>query len=202
MASSTVVYDGDLSYITGDQPPISGTVTDAAGNILGLSDMLTFTIQLTTQGGGILIAESAAQQISTNGFTFVPPTPFSTWSFVTIFGRVYYLDTTDITLNGAIDDSVTTLNYTVETLSDITNPGWLKIGDEIMTYVIASPGTLTVVRGVFNTTAAAHLDNDVITFSTSQETCKSYAKFEVDTKDGQAWKFNNSRKIHGVNRLG
>ena len=66
-----------------------------------------------------------------------------------------------LTLNGAINNAVTTVTVT----GDVTNfppDGYLEFGDEIMRYTSISGQDFTVVRGVKSTTPSAHADGDYL----------------------------------------
>ena len=71
------------------------------------------------------------------------------------------------TLNGAINDSTTTIVLTDASLFPSTGTNFIKIGTEEMSYTGVSTNTLTgVTRGVRNTTAASHSDGATITNTT------------------------------------
>ena len=66
-----------------------------------------------------------------------------------------------LTLNGAVNNAVTTVTVT----GDVTNfppDGYLEFGDEIMRYTSISGQDFTVVRGVKSTTPSAHADGDYL----------------------------------------
>ena len=68
------------------------------------------------------------------------------------------------TLNGAINDSTTTIVLTDASQFPSSGTNFIKIGTEEMSYTGISTNTLTgVTRGVRNTTAASHSDGATIT---------------------------------------
>ncbi len=74
---------------------------------------------------------------------------------------------TTTTLNGAINDSTTTIVLTDASLFPSTGTNFIKIGTEEISYTGVSTNTLTgVTRGVRNTTAASHSDGATITNTT------------------------------------
>ena len=66
-----------------------------------------------------------------------------------------------LTLNGAINDTVTTVTVTGD-VSNFPPAGYLEFGDEIMEYTSISGQDFTVVRGSKSTTATAHADGDYL----------------------------------------
>ena len=66
-----------------------------------------------------------------------------------------------LTLNGAINDTVTTVTVTGD-VSNLPPAGYLEFGDEIMEYTSISGQDFTVVRGSKSTTATAHADGDYL----------------------------------------
>ena len=71
------------------------------------------------------------------------------------------------TLNGAINDSVTTLTLTDASLFPSTGTNFIIIGSEEISYTGVSGNTLTgLTRGVAGTTAASHSDGATVTNST------------------------------------
>ena len=71
---------------------------------------------------------------------------------------------TTTTLNGAINDSTTTIVLTDASQFPSTGTNFIKIGTEEMSYTGITSNTLTgVTRGVRNTTAASHSDGATVT---------------------------------------
>ena len=66
-----------------------------------------------------------------------------------------------LTLNGAINDAVTTVTVTGD-VSNFPPAGYLEFGDETMEYTSISGQDFTVVRGSKSTTATAHADGDYL----------------------------------------
>jgi hypothetical protein len=66
-----------------------------------------------------------------------------------------------LTLNGAINDAVTTITVTGN-VANFPPTGYLEFGDEIMEYTSISGQDFTVIRGVKSTTASAHADGDYL----------------------------------------
>lgn len=78
------------------------------------------------------------------------------------------------TLDGAINDSVTSLD--VASATDFPSDGNFRIliGSEIMKVEAVSSNTFTVVRGTEGTSAAAHSDGDTVTLIITAESLKRY----------------------------
>ena len=71
---------------------------------------------------------------------------------------------TDVVLDGAITSSDTTI--TVSDVSNLTTSGFVKIGNETISYPNVNPATnqlLNCARGQNGTTAASHADGDILT---------------------------------------
>jgi len=66
-----------------------------------------------------------------------------------------------LTLNGNINDTVTTITVTGD-VSNFPPAGYLEFGDEIVEYTSISGQDFTVVRGVKGTTATSHTDTDYL----------------------------------------
>ena len=66
-----------------------------------------------------------------------------------------------LTLNGNINDTVTTITVTGD-VSNFPPTGYLEFGDEIVEYTSISGQDFTVVRGVKGTTATSHTDTDYL----------------------------------------
>jgi len=66
-----------------------------------------------------------------------------------------------LTLNGAINDAVTTVTVTGN-VANFPPAGYLEFGDETMEYTSISGQDFTVTRGAKSTTATAHADGDYL----------------------------------------
>ena len=66
-----------------------------------------------------------------------------------------------LTLNGAINDAVTTVTVTGN-VANFPPSGYLEFGDETMEYTSISGQDFTVIRGAKSTTASAHADGDYL----------------------------------------
>ena len=66
-----------------------------------------------------------------------------------------------LTLNGAINDTVTTVTVTGN-VANFPPSGYLEFGDETLEYTSISGQDFTVVRGAKSTTASAHADGDYL----------------------------------------
>jgi len=93
----------------------------------------------------------------------------------------------ETTLNGAINDSVTTITLT--NASEFLESGAVKINDEIITYTGKSANDLTgCTRGANGTTAAAHSDGDTV------EAVKAWGEASLSsnvTLDPANWSLDN-----------
>lgn len=78
-------------------------------------------------------------------------------------GRRFLIASQSDALNGAIDDSTTSVvvdDGTIFEIDQARRERVLKVGSELMTIDSISSNTLTVTRGAFGTSAAAHSDGD------------------------------------------
>ena len=91
-----------------------------------------------------------------------------TQSVATLVGNIYdardsdtpfiYIDTDRLTLNGAVNNAVTTITLNSTNLLK-GQTGFVKIDDEVMAYTARTSTQLTVVRGQLGTSVASHSDN-------------------------------------------
>jgi hypothetical protein len=146
----------------------SFTAFDFTNNIFEVqtvptSGTFTVTMPSTETGTGV----TAGGSLTTTPYIFVGPIN-QTIGYG--FGTGTYGGTSTPTiqnqLNGAIDNSVTTI--VVDSTSAFPSSGSIKINNEIITYTGKTATDFTgCVRGTGGTTAASHLDNSVVINSTS-----------------------------------
>jgi hypothetical protein len=74
---------------------------------------------------------------------------------------VKFIDIDQLDLNGAINDSVTTVVLNSTALIKGSS-GFIQIEDEIMYWSAKTATNLTVVRGVLGSTPASHADNQKV----------------------------------------
>jgi len=95
------------------------------------------------------------------------------------------------TLNGAINDSVTTLTLTDASLFPSTGTNFVIIGSEEISYTGVSGNTLTgLTRGVAGTTAASHSDGATVTNSTDYVAWGEAASGDLIIEPGM-WSIDN-----------
>jgi len=95
------------------------------------------------------------------------------------------------TLNGAINDSVTTLTLTDASLFPDTGTNFIIIGSEEISYTGVSGNTLTgLTRGVAGTTAASHSDGATVTNSTDYIAWGEAASGDLIIEPGM-WSIDN-----------
>ena len=95
------------------------------------------------------------------------------------------------TLNGAINDSVTTLTLTDASLFPNTGTNFIIIGSEEISYTGVSGNTLTgLTRGVAGTTAASHSDGATVTNSTDYIAWGEAASGDLIIEPGM-WSIDN-----------
>ena len=95
------------------------------------------------------------------------------------------------TLNGAINDSVTTLTLTDASLFPSTGTNFIIIGSEEISYTGVSGNTLTgLTRGVAGTTAASHSDGATVTNSTDYIAWGEAASGDLIIEPGM-WSIDN-----------
>lgn len=86
----------------------------------------------------------------------------------------------DTPLNGSHTDIITT--FTLDSTDGFPAKGWFRVNDEEITYTGKTSTTLTgCTRGAFDTTAAAHLDNDIVYWVPGDivEACTKLAAIDV-----------------------
>lgn len=91
----------------------------------------------------------------------------------------YFSNFETTTLNGAINNSVTSINVTDGSVFHTTPNFRIKIEDEILLVTSISSNTLTVTRGVEGTTAVPHADQTQVVGMLL--TAQSIANFRSDT---------------------
>ena len=94
------------------------------------------------------------------------------------------LATATINQIGGIDSDDTTIPIDGVT-GTIPASGWCRIGSEWMSYTYSSPN-LTVIRGLFNSTQAAHADDAAIKFSAYKESASPFYKWSI-RGDSDLW---------------
>ena len=95
------------------------------------------------------------------------------------------------TLNGAINDSVTTLTLTDASLFPSTGTNFIIIGSEEISYTGVSGNTLTgLTRGVAGTTAASHSDGATVTNSSDYIAWGEAASGDLIIEPGM-WSIDN-----------
>tara|TARA_R100001443_G_scaffold31207_1_gene45186 strand:- start:1530 stop:3704 length:2175 start_codon:yes stop_codon:yes gene_type:complete len=95
------------------------------------------------------------------------------------------------TLNGAINDSTTTITLTDASLFPSTGTNFIQIGTEEISYTGISTNTLTgVTRGVRNTTAASHSDGASVKNSTDYVAWGEAASGDLVLEPGM-WSLDN-----------
>jgi hypothetical protein len=98
---------------------------------------------------------------------------------------------TTSTLNGAINDSVTTLTLADASLFPSTGTNFVIIGSEEISYTGVSGNTLTgLTRGVAGTTAASHSDGATVTNSTDYIAWGEAASGDLVIEPGM-WSLDN-----------
>lgn len=76
--------------------------------------------------------------------------------------RAQFINAAETTLNGAINDSVTSVVVTDGSIYPAEGDFWVTVEDEIMKVTARSTNTLTVERGADGSTAASHADTTPI----------------------------------------
>lgn len=152
--------DSNLSWVVGDRPLLSGTfyINNTLAALLAATIRLDDNVNPST--------EKIVEVISQNEFAHYMD------KFIQIArGQIYFSGLIDSAgraeLDGSINDAVVAATVKTET-GDIDNSGWCRIDTEWMTYT-KSGTALTIVRGVFDTTAATHSTDVIVYFATGKE---------------------------------
>jgi hypothetical protein len=153
----------------------------------------TFTITMSANEAGTGV--TAAGTLTTNPYIFIGPT-FQSPAFG--YGTGYWggtIPTSSTTLlNGAIDDSVTTI--TVDATSSFPSSGVIDIDSELITYTGKTATDFTgCVRGAKGTTAASHSDNAVVTNATDWTEWGEESNVVGTTIESASWSLDNFGQI-------
>ncbi len=173
----TITFSGDHGLVAGDIILLDNFTTITNSNysasdfddkkfmVTSIVDSSVITITMSSNETGSGATTSGG--IRVQAYYSVGPAeqlPGFGWGLGQWGGTVSGEATT--TLDGAINDSTTTIVLTDASLFPTTGTNFVQIGSEEISYTGISTNTLTgVTRGVRNTTAASHSDNATITNS-------------------------------------
>jgi len=173
----TITFSGDHGLIAGDIILLDNFTTITNSNysasdfddkkfmVTSVVDSSVITITMSSNETGSGATTSGG--IRVQAYYSVGPAeqlPGFGWGLGQWSGTVSGEATT--TLDGAINDSTTTIVLTDASLFPTTGTNFVQIGSEEISYTGISTNTLTgVTRGVRGTTAASHSDNATITNS-------------------------------------
>ena len=173
----TITFSGDHGLIAGDIILLDNFTTITNSNysasdfddkkfmVTSVVDSSVITITMSSNETGSGATTSGG--IRVQAYYSVGPAeqlPGFGWGLGQWGGTVSGEATT--TLDGAINDSTTTIVLTDASLFPTTGTNFIQIGSEEISYTGISTNTLTgVTRGVRGTTAASHSDNATITNS-------------------------------------
>jgi hypothetical protein len=173
----TITFSGDHGLVAGDIILLDNFTTITNSNysasdfddkkfmVTSIVDSSVITITMSSNETGSGATTSGG--IRVQAYYSVGPAeqlPGFGWGLGQWSGTVSGEATT--TLDGAINDSTTTIVLTDASLFPTTGTNFVQIGSEEISYTGISTNTLTgVTRGVRNTTAASHSDNATITNS-------------------------------------
>jgi len=176
-ATVTITFSGDHGLVAGDIILLDNFTTITNSNysasdfndkkfmVTSIVDSSVITITMSSNETGSGATTSGG--IRVQAYYSVGPAeqlPGFGWGLGQYGGTVTGEATT--TLDGAINDSTTTIVLTDASLFPTTGTNFIQIGSEEISYTGISTNTLTgVTRGVRNTTAASHSDNATITNS-------------------------------------
>lgn len=176
----TVVIEDRLKFSTFDKPNIDG-VLHRDGIVQGSVELAFVTVRIMQDTNDLILDETVATQ-ATDSFNITFDLAVSERSYGALFVAAFPLETgITATLNGAIDDLVTTVNLSVS-VGLIPLSGWLKItgSDEIMSFTKVTATQVLVQRGIFNTVATSHLDTAGVNIAAIKETATPYRQFQVE----------------------
>lgn len=163
------ITDNSHQFLVGDKPTIYGNVSGNKRTLEGVTVTLTLTRQ-------ILQRERSANTDNDKYFNLILE-PFSVPDSGSVIVAALESDNQSATLDGSISESDTTLNL-ASISGTLKDSGWLKIGEEWMSYALIG-STATVARGVFGTTAASHTDTAVVRFADSKTSLTPYYDWKV-----------------------
>ncbi|NJL70162.1 MAG: hypothetical protein HC888_00510 [Candidatus Competibacteraceae bacterium] len=120
-----------------------------------------------------------------------------------------YANNSATTLNGAINDSVTTITVADGSVFPSSGDFRIVIDDEILLVTARSTNDLTVTRGVENTTAASHSDSADVTHILSRQSLLNIVRDSLQTgayssrpaasREGELYFSNNTPLISRSN---
>jgi hypothetical protein len=97
------------------------------------------------------------------------------------------------TLDGGINNSVTSIDVTTGSVFPSTGIFRIIIGSEIMKCTARSSNTLTVVRGQDGTSAASHSDDDAVALIYSQQ-----GVTEIFKDNEALWGYSSRKPVQGI----
>jgi hypothetical protein len=177
MAVFNVSLNMPQSWVVGDKPDIEGTITkdgSPANNLLGATIRLLKAIDI------YLVAESIVTLGQNGQFQFVLPEALSEPedSTGTIIVTAIEKSTATAQLDGQLASGA--ISATIKNISgSIPDNGWCLIENEWLSYTL-SGSTLTISRGVFETTDATHATDTLIEFALFKETCIERYTFTIE----------------------
>jgi len=173
-----------LKWLIGDKPVVSGLVSAFDVDGPGSQDFLFGTLTLTWPGNlGDLVKESAIFFDTDGHFSY---------DFVSAIdkernGKVLAEVLPDSGATAAIDNGAGLVqgatSIDIDTVvGTIPSKGWALIQLEVCAYTL-SGSTLTLERGIFQTSDVAHADDTVIKFAQNKQACipQTY-EYEVRNK--------------------
>jgi hypothetical protein len=184
------------SVTTPGAPTTSYTSADFTTNTFQVTTVLTantFTVTMTSAETGTGV--TAGGTLTMTPYVFIGPT-FQTpaYGFGTGLWGGVVIPSVANQLNGAINDSVTTI--TVDSTTGFPATGRIDIDSELITYTGITPTTFTGCgRGANGTTAASHLDNAVVTNATSWQDWGEESSVTTVNLEPGSWSLDNFGQI-------
>jgi len=184
------------SVTTPGAPSTSFTSADFTTNtfqVLSTPTANTFTVTMASAETGTGV--TAGGTLTMTPYVFIGPTfqtPAYGWG-TGLFGGVV-IPSVATTLNGAINNSVTTI--TVTSAAAFPASGRIDIDTELITYTGKTATTFTgCVRGANGTTAASHLTLATVTNATSWQDWGEESSVTTVSLDPGSWSLDNFGQI-------
>lgn len=154
MADAPTMIVDPQEYLVGDQPRITGSMSNSAGAVLTPDLVSMVTLRGINDNDTFFLSESRATLATSGAFEFNFRERLLRWQYGYLYGRAYWRDSVDAVLSGPIDATQTTATLAVNT-GTIPNNGTCVIEGEACTFEKVTDTTITIGRAYVNTTGKA-----------------------------------------------
>lgn len=154
-----------------DKPTLTGELKDQSGSALSIASLVAATITIAKSPRNVPQIEAAVDFVG-SAWRYNFPNQTLEEGRGNVYFRVFPLmPEFTATLAANIDDTQTAIELTVSE-GIIPAKGWIRIANEVMSFVKVDDSNITVVRNVFSTEADSHLQDDIIYLTDTSITCE------------------------------